>query len=84
MKLLKVFYQEWSLLNVRVTRLEQQLRWANLRERAEIAGADPAYVTVGDLPDGFLGARATVADDGTGNPAPYWHDGTGWRKVTFS
>lgn len=83
-KVLKMFYQEWSVLKAQVAHLEDQIRWVSLRERAEVAGAEAAYDTVGDLPTGFLGARATVADDGSGNPAPYWHDGTSWRKVTFS
>lgn len=82
--LLTVFNQQWRQVQADIAALRQDVDRALRMERAEVAGADAVYDTMDDLPDGFLGARATVADDGTGNPAPLWHDGSAWRKVTFT
>lgn len=81
---LDVFNAEWKSFRRELVELRIEVQHIATRERAESAGADVVYDAAGDLPTGFLGARATVADDGTGNPAAYWHDGTTWRKVTVT
>lgn len=80
--LLEAFNAEWQHVRRELAEIRAEMQTIARRERAEVAGADPVYDTVSDLPTGFLGARATVANDGTGNPAPYWHNGTSWHKVT--
>jgi hypothetical protein len=61
-----------------VARVSANSAWAITTDSTRV------FPTVAALPTGARGKLATVDDDGTGNPALYWHNGTAWRKVTVT
>jgi len=82
MSILRVMDEQWTAAHKELNDLRAEVRAAALQRRAEVAGAVPNYPTVASLPAGYLGAVATVSDDGTGYPAFYWHTGTTWQKIS--
>lgn len=82
MSLVKAMDAQMAELRQHLKDLKAEARRAALQERAEVAGSTPLYATVAALPTGGLGMLATVIDDGTSNPALYWHDGSAWVKVS--
>ena len=82
-QLLELFEERWLDLDKQLKTLRQEIHQTTLNPAAVVASADPVYATMAALPSNArLGWRATVIDDGSGSPAPVWHDGTSWRKVT--
>lgn len=84
-QLLELFEERWQDLEGQLKALALEARQTAMNPQAVTASADPVYAAMAALPvNARLGWRATVVDDGTGSPAPVWHDGTSWRKVAVT
>lgn len=73
--------EQWRQTQAELEAIRRDVNRIALQVRAEVAAGTLVYPDAGSLPAGALGRLATVADDGTGHAALYWHNGSTWVKV---
>lgn len=78
---LRMFNDQWRVLQSGLHSLKSDVRRAARQERAEVAASVPVYATIGDLPAvGQLGRLAAVSADSK----LYFDNGTTWKEVTLT